>query len=157
MSPRRWLLIALAATLLAGAYVPTAEADHCRTKLTVFGRSSLAPVPSAPYSSSTSATCPLLSRQGVDDHLLPPQVDQVTARVTGDFGGSVQKILIELDGLGFSGHTFYAYRTTSALGGSYYQFPEWVATPSGPASGELTITAYYPGVTVSETYRTADA
>lgn len=153
MDTRRILLVAIAAGLVIGAFTPSAAGDHCRSKLTAYGRISSAPVASPPYSSTTAGVCVSLYRQGVDDHVLPPEADQVMVRVNGDFGG-YSTILIRLDGLGFDGHTYPAIRQVSSFGGVFYQLAQWVAFPEGPQSGELRITAYYPAGPVTEVYRT---
>lgn len=154
---RRFLLVAIAATLVAGAFVPVASADHCRTKLVVYGRVSTAPIASPPYTSMTAGMCLALYGRGVDDHVLPPETDQVTVRINGDFGGHHTTILIELDGLGFANHTFHAVRQASPFGGVYYQFPTWVALPNGTQTGDLTVTAYYPTGAVSAVYHVVSA
>lgn len=153
MSVRRLLLVALAAALVVGIFTPTATSDHCRTKLTAYGRVSSAPLASPPYTSATAGMCLAAYKWGADDHVLPPETDQVLARVNGDFGSAYPTILIELTGLGFEAHTFPAIRQASPYGGTFYQLSQWVTLPAGPASGDLVVKAYYPAGPVTATYR----
>lgn len=153
MSARRLLLVTLVAVLLLGVVTPSVGAEHCRTKIYAYGRVSTAPMASPPYTSTTAGVCASLYGRGVDDHVLAPETDQVMVQIRGDFGPSVPKLLIELDGVGFADHLYYANRTLSPIGGYYYTLANWIALPAGPQSGDLVVTAYYPGnVTMSETY-----
>lgn len=143
--------------LLATAYIaPVASANHCTTKINVSGRISLAPVPPPPYTSGTAGLClRVFGDAGIDEHLLPPNTDQVLVRVLGDYGASVPSVRVILNGLGFLNHEFRAYRTLNTGGGYSYNMPEWVALPDGPTSGNLTASVVAPGgYTSSVVYRT---
>lgn len=157
MSLRRILAVALLAAVIGGAFVPTAASDHCRTKLTAYGRISTAPMAAPPYAATTSGVCTSLYGRGVDDHLLPPETDMVLVRVNGNFGGGIDVILVELNGLGFEGQVYPAKRLTSTFGGVFYQFESWVPLPDGPQAGELVVTAYYPAGPVTVVYHTLAA
>lgn len=148
-----WLAVAaLVATSIA---VPTSLATHCDTKINVYGRISLAPIAPPPYSSATAGVCLRVLNGAVDEHVLPPNTDQVTARVNGDFGPAVPTIDAEFDGLGFVDMHYPLVRTVNPAGGYTYNLADWLDLPNGITDGELTVTITQPGgIKRSITYHT---
>lgn len=151
---RRAAFLTFAALLAASLSVPAASGDHCVTKITVYGRISLTPLLSPPYSSGTAGVCVRIYENMLDDHLLPPNTDQVMVRVNGDFGPSITTLQLTLNGLGFTGHTYTLVRTQSQFGGFMYQLPEWAALPDGPMHGDLQASVLYPAGPRTVTYHT---
>lgn len=143
--------------LVMSVAVPTALGSHCQTKINVYGRVSPAPLAPPPYSSGTAGFClSVLNGAVVDEHLLPPNTNQVLVRVNGDFGPSVLKIDVELDGLGFVDMHYPLFRTLNPAGGYSYNLADWLELPSGVADGNLTATITQPGgVKRSVTYHTS--
>lgn len=150
-----WLVaVALVATMFV---VPAASAKHCDTKINVYGRTAIVPLPPPPYISMTAGICVrVFENAGVEEHVLPPDTSQVMVRIHGDFGGSVLSVRVILNGLGFLNQEFLAYRTFNSPGNIWsYNFQEWVPLPNGPTDGELTATMIGPGgATRTITYQT---
>lgn len=148
----RWLAVAaLAAAALA---LPVAASDHCETKISVHGRVALVPMGPSPYASSTHGVCVrVFGDNGFEDHLLPPNTDEVMVRVNGDFGASVPSLRATLTGLGFTGNEYPLARTLSPFGGYTYN-SAWQALPNGPVDGALVAAVTYPDRQVSVTYHT---
>jgi hypothetical protein len=138
-----FVLVALVATTFS---LPAANAHHCETKINAYGRTAVAPVPPPPYTSLTAGFCfRTAGNAGVEDHLLPPNTDQVMVRILGDYGPSVPHVRVILDGLGFLGHEYQAIRVPNQNGYHSYDLPSWVPLPNGPTDGELTVTVIGPG------------
>ena len=143
-------LVLLGVALLAS--LPLAEADHCTSRIVVFGRPSPLPAPAPPYTPQTQGLCPLAVGI-VDGHTLPPQTSQILVRVNGDFGPGLPSLFATVDGLGFEGQVFTLVRTPLPTGISVYQMREWVPLPDGTQLGELQVSVAYPSITASVTYR----
>lgn len=154
-SMRHAAVLAFAAILAASLAVPAASSSHCDTKITVYGRASLAPIVSPPYSSGTAGMCVRVLEDKIDEHLLPPNTDQVLVRVNGDFGNSITTLQLTLTGLGFTGNTYTLFRTASPFGGNMYQLAEWVSLPDGPVHGDLQASVRYPAGPRTVTYHTS--
>lgn len=156
MSVTRGAIIAAALLgLLAGA-AATAEADHCVTRISIYGRSSLTPVIAPPYTAMSGNMC--TPRTGdtaiAGDHTLPPLTDQIMVRVNGDFGPWKPTLRLELTGLGWGGDAFVLPRTNDSLDESFtYHLPEWISVPEPTPGGLVTATVYYPDGPFSVTYR----
>lgn len=146
-------LLALTATSVAA---PSAMGEHCDTKINVYGRIGVTPLSPPPYSSTTAGVCVrLLGTANVDEHVLPPNTDQIMVRVAGDFGPSVKTLDVEFDGLGFVDIHDTLHRTLNAAGGYTYNLVDWRDLPDGPMDGDLTVTVRQPGgVYRSITYST---
>jgi hypothetical protein len=138
------------------AVTPFAEAHHCLTKISVFGRSVLAPAPVPPFSQNlTPAACARPLDEASETHTLPPQTDQIFVRIDGDFGPSIPKVSIELTGLGFERNTFTLNSTESQLGGFTYAMGGWAFVPEPAALDGLQVTAFYPDGAMRVTYESS--
>lgn len=152
---RGYVPVAIAAILLAGALIPLAGAQHCESRINVYGRVLVAPLAPPPYASATYSVCVRLYNNVVSEHSLPPNTDQIYVRVNGDFGPSIERLRATIDGLGFPATEHYLYRTNNQFGGYTYNIADWLELPNGPTDGTLTVTVYYPGnVPFSVTYHT---
>ena len=132
---------AAVALLIVGFAAPLASGSHCDSKITVYGRSALTPLAPPPYTSATGSACArALGSNGVDEHRLPPNTDQIMVRVHGDYGPSVPTIEARFDGLGFVDSVHPLQRTLNAGGLFSYNLAQWLSTPAGATDGELKVT-----------------
>lgn len=136
--------------MVAIALTPLAMGRHCETKISIFGRSSLVPMPTSPYTVLHQTRC--VRVEDTADHTLPPQTEQLMVRVNGDFGASRPTLRLDLSGLGFTSSTFTLQRTANPMAGFTYQLTEWISVPDPVAGGSVTATVFYPDGPMSSTY-----
>jgi len=133
---------ALGAVVCLLFVVPSVDAEHCSSGISVFGRSALMPALLPP---ALPRACVTLSTSSSAGHVLPPATDQIFVRVDADIGASYPTLSLRLDGLGFQGHSFPLYRMQGPTGVYTYNLREWLYLPDEDPEGTLVATVRFPG------------
>lgn len=133
------------AAMLAATLVPVVGAEHCETRIVMYGRSPFTPgllLPPLPV----GPACPNIGSTQARGHTLPPLTEQISVRVEVDVGLSYTQLLLRLDGHGFRHQLYQLHRIESATGPATYNLEDWLTIPApGTTESGILATVRFPG------------